>query len=161
MIAKLLPNRVRRMYLGGGRIDSFTGVKADEADGVPRPEDWLASTTAAFNGSREVADEGFGHLSDGRLVSEVAGQLPILVKLLDSEERLVIQAHPTIPCANRLFGSHVGKTECWYFLPGTADDPTPFASAWRNSETAPDARHGTLYQVSVLRPSCCSRRERR
>ena len=121
MIAKLLPNRVRRMYLGGGRIDSFTGVKADEADGVPRPEDWLASTTAAFNGSREVADEGFGHLSDGRLVSEVAGQLPILVKLLDSEERLVIQAHPTIPCANRLFGSHVGKTECWYFLPGTAD----------------------------------------
>ncbi len=25
MIAKLLPNRVRRTYLGGGQIDAFTG----------------------------------------------------------------------------------------------------------------------------------------
>ena len=44
------------------------------------------------------------------------------MKLLDSDERLVIQAHPTVPCAKRLFGSAVGKTECWYFLPGTAPD---------------------------------------
>ena len=54
MIAKLLANRVRRMYLGGGRIDAFCGVPADVLDGVPRPADWLASTTQAFNGAIEI-----------------------------------------------------------------------------------------------------------
>lgn len=122
MIAKLLTNRVRRMYLGGGRIDEFCGVSTDVLDGVPRPEDWLASTTQAFNGAVEISGEGLGRLEDGRLVKDVAGELPILVKLLDSDERLVIQAHPTVPCAKQLFNSRVGKTECWYFLPGTAPD---------------------------------------
>ena len=122
MIAKLLPNRVRRTYLGGSRIDAFTGTGADVSDGVPRPEDWMASTTTAFNGTLEIEGEGLGRLEDGRLVKDVIGALPILVKLLDSDERLVIQAHPTVPCAKRLFNSPFGKTECWYFLPGTAPD---------------------------------------
>ncbi len=119
---KLQPNRVRRTYRGGGRIDGFTGAAADCRDGVPRPEDWLASTTTAFNGAEEIEGEGLGRLEDGRAVKDVVGDLPILVKLLDSDERLVIQAHPTVPCAERLFNSRVGKTECWYFLPGTAPD---------------------------------------
>ena len=110
------------MYLGGGRIDEFCGVSTDVLDGVPRPEDWIASTTQAFNGAVEISGEGLGRLEDGRLVKDVAGALPILVKLLDSDERLVIQAHPTVPCAKQLFNSRVGKTECWYFLPGTAPD---------------------------------------
>ena len=138
MIAKLLPNRVRRTYLGGGRIDAFTGgsrfcataaeTAAPHADAqervppMPMPEDWMASTTTAFNGTLEIEGEGLGRLEDRRLVKDVVGTLPILVKLLDSDERLVIQAHPTVPCAKRLFNSPVGKTECWYFLPGTAPD---------------------------------------
>ena len=122
MIAKLQSNRVRRTYLGGGRIDAFCGVTADVSDGVPRPEDWLASTVQAFNGSAEIDGEGLGRLEDGRLVKDAVGALPILVKLLDSDERLVIQVHPTVPCAMRLFNSPVGKTECWYFLPGTAPE---------------------------------------
>ena len=131
MIAKLLPNRVRRTCLGGGRIDAFTGgsrCRATKTDAqqrvppMPMPEDWMASTTTAFNGTLEIEGEGLGRLEDGRLVKDVVGTLPILVKLLDSDERLVIQAHPTVPCAKRLFNSPVGKTECWYFLPGTAPD---------------------------------------
>jgi len=122
MIAKLKVNRVRRTYLGGGRIDAFTGASADCSDGVPRPEDWLASTTTAFNGTHEIEGEGLGFLSDGRCVKDAVGELPILVKLLDSDERLVIQAHPTVPFAQAFMNSPVGKTECWYFLPGTAPD---------------------------------------
>ncbi len=124
MIAKLQSNRVRRTYLGGGRIDAFTGATscAPPDQDVPRPEDWMASTTTAFNGTLEIEGEGLGRLEDGRLVKDVVGTLPILVKLLDSDERLVIQAHPTVPCAKRLFNSPVGKTECWYFLDGTALD---------------------------------------
>ena len=69
MTTKLRANRVRRTYLGGGRIDAFTGFAPDCSDGVPRPEDWLASTTTAFNGTREIAGEGLGRLEDGRLVN--------------------------------------------------------------------------------------------
>lgn len=121
MIAALQPNRVRRTYLGGGRIDRFTGFRPPE-DGALRPEDWMASTVTAFNGTVEIEGEGLGRLADGRLVKDAVGDLPILVKLLDSDERLVIQAHPTVPFAKARLGSPVGKTECWYFLPGTLPD---------------------------------------
>ena len=131
MISKLQANRVRRSYLGGSRIDAFCGEGGEcsqfpmpivDNPPAPRPEDWLASTTQAFNGTQEIEGERLGRLEDGRLVRDAVGALPILVKLLDSDERLVVQAHPTVPCAERLFHSPVGKTECWYFLPGTAPD---------------------------------------
>lgn len=35
MVAKLRPNRVRRTYLGGARIDAFTGFAPGESDGIP------------------------------------------------------------------------------------------------------------------------------
>ena len=121
MVFKLQNNRVRRTYLGGRRIDEFVGSVAVR-DGALRPEDWLASTVVAYNGSVEVEGEGLGRLADGALVKDVIGDLPILVKLLDCDERLVIQAHPTVPFAKARMNSPVGKTECWYFLPGTAPD---------------------------------------
>ena len=149
MIAKLRPNRVRRSYLGGSRIDAFCRTPDPGRPGagasVPRPEDWLASTTQAFNGTEEIEGEGLGRLEDGRLVRDAVGALPILVKLLDSDERLVVQAHPTVPCARRLFHSPVGKTECWYVLPGTAPDacvhlgfkPGITRAAWETAVTSP------------------------
>ena len=121
MIAKIAPNRVRRTYRGGGRINAFTGF-APPDDGALRPEDWMASTTTAFNGTTEVEGEGLGRIANGRFVRDVVGDLPILVKLLDADERLVIQAHPTVPFARARMNSPVGKTECWYFLPGTAPE---------------------------------------
>ena len=178
MIAKLQPNRVRRTYLGGGRIDAFTGGSrscATETDAqervppecgadaqervppMPMPEDWMASTTTAFNGTLEIEGEGLGRLEDGRLVKDVVGTLPILVKLLDSDERLVIQAHPTVPCAKRLFNSPVGKTECWYFLPGTAPDacvylgfkPGITREKWESAFKAQDGLLDMLHRIPV------------
>lgn len=149
MISTLQSNRVRRTYLGGGRIDAFCGgdrvfrggseypkdakgpvdpkdstdpVGPKDSNSLPTPEDWMASTVTAFNGKVEIEGEGLGRLADGRLVKDVVGSLPVLVKLLDSDERLVIQAHPTVPFAKARMNSPVGKTECWYFLPGTAPD---------------------------------------
>ena len=133
---------------------------------MPRPEDWLASTTTAFNGTLEIEGEGLGRLEDGRLVKDVVGTLPILVKLLDSDERLVIQAHPTVPCAKRLFNSPVGKTECWYFLPGTAPDacvylgfkPGITRAAWEEAVRAglEDSRQPTADSRNVEKSKCRS-----
>ena len=128
MIAKLQSNRVRRTYLGGSRIDAFSSgagsssFASSSSFSSPTPEAWMASTVTAFNGTVEIEGEGLGRLADGRLVKDAVGSLPILVKLLDSDERLVIQAHPTVPFAKARMNSAVGKTECWYFLPGTASD---------------------------------------
>lgn len=156
MIAKLKSNRVRRTYLGGGRIDAFTGVCPPD-DGALRPEDWMASTVTAFNGTVEIEGEGLGRLEDGRLVKDVVGDLPILVKLLDSDERLVIQAHPTVPFAKANFGSPVGKTECWFFLPGTAADacvylgfrPGVTRAAWERAFERQEGLLDFLYRVPV------------
>lgn len=131
MIYKFKENRVWRAYTGGKRIDKFYG-KENCADSR-RPEDWLASTVEAFNPDRPVEGEGLSVCDDGRIFKEILAENPerilgkelckkysgnqsILVKLLDSAERLVIQCHPTVPFAKEHFGSIFGKTECWYML---------------------------------------------
>ena len=108
MIYLLKPNRVRRTYLGGMRIERLRG------DVEPRnsyyPEEWVASITPAYSAD-STNPEGLSRISDGRTLRELiesdpaligAGSVsyigrmyPILLKLLDADERLVIQAHPT------------------------------------------------------------------
>ena len=131
MIFKFKENRVWRAYTGGKRIDAFHG-KENPANGR-MPEEWLASTVEAFNPDRPVKGEGLSVCEDGRLFKDVLkenperilgkdlsqrfdGNMSILVKLLDSAERLVIQCHPTVAFAKEHFGSMFGKTECWYML---------------------------------------------
>ena len=109
----------------------------------------MASTVSAFNGAVEIEGEGLGRLDDGRLVKEVVGKLPILVKLLDADERLVIQAHPTVPFAREHFGSPVGKTECWFFLPGTAADACVYLG-FRSGVTRADWERAFDAQAGLL-----------
>ncbi len=120
MIKKLRENRVSRTYLGGSSIDRFYGKK--ECKNSFYPEDWTASTVSAYN-STEDKPEGLGMTEDGTAISELTrSEKPnMLVKLLDSAERLVIQAHPTVPFAKEFLGSDHGKTECWYFLDSAPD----------------------------------------
>lgn len=115
MIDKLADNRVYRSYLGGSRIDEFlTGLPGKDGS---YPEDWLASTVEAFNPGHEIPGEGLGRTVDGRLIRDlVPNGLPILVKLLDAAQRLVIQVHPTRTFARERWHSPVGKTESWYIL---------------------------------------------
>lgn len=131
MIYKFKENRVHRAYYGGKRIDKFGGKTVCEDS--RNPEEWLASTVEAFNPDRPIKGEGLSICEDGKTFKEVLeadptailgqalakkhdNKMSILVKLLDSAERLVIQCHPTIPFAKEHFNSDFGKTECWYFL---------------------------------------------
>lgn len=131
MIFKFKENRVWRAYKGGKRIDSFYGK--EKCVDSRMPEEWIASTVEAFNPDRPIKGEGLSICEDGKVFKDILkenpnrflgktlaekfdGNLSILVKLLDSAERLVIQCHPTVSFAKENFGSIFGKTECWYIL---------------------------------------------
>lgn len=115
MIYKLSENRAFRSYIGGSRIDKLRGKPECKSGNFP--EDWTASTVRAFNPGREEIVEGYGKTVDGVFIKDIVKEdMPILVKLLDSDERLVIQAHPTREFAKANMNSNVGKAECWYFI---------------------------------------------
>lgn len=132
---KLTSERAWRTYLGGSMLDSFHGREV----GVDThfPEEWIMSTTAARNAGREhVQDEGMSRdVSTGITLKDLIGGSPeemlgiehfkrhgsntgVLIKLIDSAERLSIQVHPNKEIARMLFDSEYGKTECWHILGG-------------------------------------------
>ncbi len=117
------PNRVRRTYLGGHRIDRLRGIKAEDAY---FPEEWVASVVSAKNPGSTDPTEGLSVTREGEVLAhilerqpELLGEhssLPILLKLLDASERLVIQAHPTAEYAQEHLNSRFGKAESWYVI---------------------------------------------
>ena len=125
MIYKLLSTRVYRAYYGGENIDKITDV---ENPSVTRfPEDWIGSVTTAFNPDRNVENEGLTKTTEGEFLKDIIekdkenmignrNQMSLLFKMLDSNERLAIQVHPTVEFAKEYFNSPFGKTECWYIL---------------------------------------------
>lgn len=132
--------RAWRTYLGGSQLDLLHG-KSEGADDH-FPEEWIMSVVAARNAGREdIQDEGMSFLADfpalslkqllednpeyylGKAHTQKRGAaLGVLLKLIDSAERLTLQVHPDRNAAMELFGSAYGKTECWHILGGREID---------------------------------------
>jgi len=128
---RLETSQAWRTYLGGKMISQLHGESGEDDH---FPEEWLMSTVSARNAGREHIVEGISRIAGtGLTLAELAlaqpeallgkahvkkygSSLGVLVKLLDAAERLTLQAHPTRECAQRLFGSPYGKTECWYII---------------------------------------------
>lgn len=122
---KEIETRAYRTYRGGKLIDQFLG-KENPQDSF-QPEDWISSFTEAKN-KNYIPNEGITRVLDQgeeRLITEVVGprefgegrkDAGVLVKYLDSAERLGIQVHPTKKYAKEVFSSTYGKTEAWYIL---------------------------------------------
>lgn len=123
-------NRVFRTYRGGRQLDAFIGKPFPEISF--KPEDWISSFVEAKNKER-IEGEGISRvLLDGRempITEAVSAddlgpgrrESGVLIKYLDSAERLGIQVHPTPEFSRKYFGSDYGKTECWHIL-GTDGD---------------------------------------
>lgn len=123
-----------RTYTGGSLIEKLHGK--EQMPDTNFPEEWIMSTVAARNSGREHIVEGLSivegtELSLAQLIDEnpkeilgekhyarYGNKLGVLVKLIDSAERLTIQVHPTREKARELFDSQFGKTECWHILGG-------------------------------------------
>jgi mannose-6-phosphate isomerase len=127
---RLSPTRVYRFYRGGALIGRLRG--AEEPDGS-FPEEWVGSTVVATNPGRDEPEAGLSRLADGRLLRDLVETDPehwlgrahvdrfgtstgLLVKLLDSAERLPVHAHPDRAFASAHLDSPFGKTEAWIVL---------------------------------------------
>lgn len=120
------PNQPSQAYPGGGRGARFRGL---DPKASPEPEDWVASVTARWG----QAPSGLTVLEDGRTLKDAIEADPeaflgpdhiasygadpfLLVKLLDSAERLVVHCHPDRGFAQEHLGCAHGKTEAWLVL---------------------------------------------
>jgi mannose-6-phosphate isomerase len=115
------PARVYRFYRGGALIARLRGEPEDDDT---FPEDYVGSATAAVNPGRTDPTEGlaasqtagwFGrwskttHTTGSAPTTSAVGSSPgLLVKLLDSAERLPVHAHPSREFARRQLGSSFG-----------------------------------------------------
>lgn len=135
-VLKLLSTRVWRTYRGGALLEEWQG-KPEPADGE-FPEEWVASVVTARNPGRATTeDEGLSAVDlPGRpLLKDLIEKDPVsflgkkhydrygtstavLVKLIDSLNRLLIQVHPDKAFARAAFASDYGKTEAWYIIGG-------------------------------------------
>lgn len=117
------PNRPARPYQGGDGIAALRGMISDDAH---RPEDFVASTVSVFGDQRI----GLTILPDGRVLKDAIAESPteylghahveafgsqpeLLVKLLDTGERLFVHFHPDDEFAAKHLGLAHGKTEAW------------------------------------------------
>ncbi len=124
---KELPTFVRRTYRGGKLIRKFLELPDPKDDFCP--EDWISSFTEAKNHA-PIENEGITKVNiNGKelLITEAVSTADfgegrtdsgVLIKYLDSAERLGIQVHPTKKYAREVFDSDYGKTECWHILEG-------------------------------------------
>lgn len=135
-IIRVLPERVKRTYFGGREIGRFMGTP--EGDGE-YPEMWLASAVRAYGSGpddglsrAEIGSERFvlkdliekdpaGMLGEAHCRGGYGDNPGVLVKLIDSLNRLIIQVHPDLSFAKKVFNSDYGKTEGWYILSTRAD----------------------------------------
>lgn len=160
---KLNDDRVWRTYSGGKSLDTWQ-LNNNPIDSE-FPELWVASTVQAVNAGREhLPVEGLSKVelpSRPELQSATLKQLiasdpasflgkkhaeryesspALLVKVLDSCERLTIQVHPDREFARSAFNSRFGKTEAWYILGGRIiDGEKPYVLLGFKPEVTPES----------------------
>jgi mannose-6-phosphate isomerase len=122
----LAANQPPRFYLGGAGIAKFRGTPQPGPD---RPEDFIASTTEVFGGGgggltvlddgrrlRDVIEESPESFLGPDHVAEYGSDVGLLVKMLDTGQRLLVHFHPDVEFAARHLDCQHGKNEAWIIL---------------------------------------------
>lgn len=120
------PNQPEHFYRGGAGIARLRGIPQPSEYA---PEDWVGSTTSIFSrpGVGLTRLEGGESLRDAIAaepaaflgkdhVSRYGADPGLLVKILDTDQRLVVHFHPDRDFAASHLDSRYGKTEAWIIL---------------------------------------------
>lgn len=124
-------NRVSYLMKGGSMIDSFYGHPGGTDNTASQA--WIASTVQSAIGEAETGLSRLSAEFGGALLRDLLdrqgeailgaehlrrwGRSPgFLLKLLHSDQRLLVQVHPSREKAMAYFGSPYGKTEAWYVI---------------------------------------------
>ena len=127
---------------GGDRICGYKGLDMQqknigeswEVSAVPTSQSIVSNGELAGRDLVSVVDEAPDEIL-GKAVSEkYNGQLPLLVKFIDSAKPLSIQVHPNDEMARREHGKS-GKTEMWYVIDA---QPGSFLYAGFKQEITPE-----------------------
>lgn len=127
---------------GGDRICGYKGLDMQqknigeswEVSAVPTSKSIVSNGELAGRDLVSVVDEAPEEIL-GKAVSEkYNGQLPLLVKFIDSAKPLSIQVHPNDEMARREHGKS-GKTEMWYVIDA---QPGSFLYAGFKQEITPE-----------------------
>lgn len=130
-------NQPARFYRGGAGIARFRGIP-QPSDYIP--EDWIGSTTEIFS----QPGAGLTRLATGETLRHAIAAAPaaflgpehvarygpdpgLLVKLLDTEGRLVVHFHPDRDFAASHLAARHGKTEAWIILTTRREGKDPSA----------------------------------
>jgi mannose-6-phosphate isomerase len=131
------PNQPAHFYRGGRGIARLRGLPQPSGN---FPEDWIGSTTERF-GQPGV---GLTRLAGGPTLRDAIAADPdgflgaahvaryginpaLLVKVIDTGQRLVAHFHPDRDFAARYLGSRFGKTESWLILETRDEEGDPSA----------------------------------
>ena len=119
-----------RPYRGGVGIERFRGLRPGaDANSERMPEDFVASTTEVFSGGGvgltvlpsgavlrdQIAADPVAYLG-GDHVAAFGADPMLLVKLLDTRERLFVHYHPSTGFAREALAHASGKTEAWIIV---------------------------------------------
>ena len=154
----LRPNQPRQFYRGGERIARFRGLPRPGSAYLP--EDLVGSTTQLFGrdgAGLTVLDDGTTLLDAiaadpaGDLgpehVAAYGADLALLVKLLDTGERLLVHFHPPRSFARAHLHSCHGKTEAWIITEVTRDsddDSSGYVYVGFREDTSPAVVRGWM-----------------
>ena len=106
-------------------------IQAEELDKNHIGESWILSDMGAEesivnegflagNTLEEVLETYLGDLVGDDVYDHYRNQFPLLIKLLDINDRLSVQVHPDDSVAMQRYDSY-GKKECWYVLEADED----------------------------------------
>ena len=131
------PNQPAHFYRGGAGIARLRGIPQPSENS---PEDWIGSSTEMFSrpgtgltrlAGGETLRDAIAADPDGFLgadhVARYGADPAVLVKILDTGQRLVVHFHPNRDFAARHLGSRYGKTEAWLILEAGNDSGDPSA----------------------------------
>lgn len=86
-----------------------------ELSGMEESESVVAEGALADNTLAELTEVYMGDLVGDRVYEKYGLDFPVLMKIIDTRDRLSIQVHPTDDFAAEMHSSR-GKTEMWYII---------------------------------------------